>query len=101
MPINTGVIICEEYEEAIKAIFKSVDTKENVYGIKSVVVTLKGKKPEDFIEELVHSISFIKNINDDFNESPTNFIVMDSGTKFKRFLTQNSSHKLSWKKFKG
>ena len=49
VPINTGVIIYEEWEEAIKAIFKSVDTKENVYGIKSVVVTLKGKKPEDFI----------------------------------------------------
>ena len=44
MPINTGVIICEEYEEAVKAIFKSVDAKENVSEIKSVVVTLKGKK---------------------------------------------------------
>ena len=48
MPINTGVIICEEYEEAIKAIFKSVDTKESVYGIKSVVLTLKGKKTRRF-----------------------------------------------------
>ena len=39
-------------------------------------------------EELGHSISFIKNINDDFDEFLINFIVMGSNTKFKRFLTK-------------
>ena len=41
-------------------------------------------------EELGHSISFIKNINDDFDEFLINFIVMGSNTKFKRFLTQEN-----------
>ena len=39
-------------------------------------------------ESLGHSISFIKNIEDDFDEFLTNFIVMGSNTKFKRFLTE-------------
>ena len=39
-------------------------------------------------EELGSSISFIKNIDDDFDEFLTNFIVMGSNTKFKRFLTE-------------
>ena len=39
-------------------------------------------------ESLGHSISFIKNIEDDFDEFLINFIVMGSNTKFKRFLTE-------------
>ena len=39
-------------------------------------------------EKLGHSISFIKNVEDDFDEFLINFIVMGSNTKFKRFLTQ-------------
>ena len=45
MPINKGIIICEEYEETIKIILKSVDAKENEAEIKSIVTDLKGKKP--------------------------------------------------------
>ena len=56
--------------------FKSVDAKEKESEIKSVVTAFKDKKPEDVIEQLVNSISFIKNINEDFYESLTNFIVM-------------------------
>ena len=41
-------------------------------------------------EELGSSISFIKNIDDDFDEFLTNFIVMGSNTKFKRFLAQEN-----------
>ena len=39
-------------------------------------------------ESLGSSVSFIKNINDDFDEFLINFIVMGSNTKFKRFLTK-------------
>ena len=39
-------------------------------------------------EELGHDISFIKNIEDDFDEFLINFIVMGSNTKFKRFLAE-------------
>ena len=41
-------------------------------------------------ELLGHSISFIKNIEDDFDEFLINFIIMGSNTKFKRFLTQEN-----------
>jgi hypothetical protein len=41
-------------------------------------------------EALGHSISFIKNIGDDFDEFLIHFIVMGSNTKFKRFLTQEN-----------
>ena len=41
-------------------------------------------------ESLGHSISFIKNIEDDFDEFLINFIVMGSNTKFKRFLTEEN-----------
>jgi len=41
-------------------------------------------------EELGHSISFLKNIEDDFDEFLIHFIVMGSNTKFKRFLTQEN-----------
>jgi hypothetical protein len=39
-------------------------------------------------EELGHSISFIKDIDDDFDEYLLNFIVFGSNSKFKRFLEQ-------------
>ena len=39
-------------------------------------------------EELGHSISFLKNIEDDFDQFLINFIVMGSNTKFKRFLSE-------------
>ena len=52
VPINNRVIICEEWEESIKSIFKSVDFKENEAEIKSAFVALKGKKSEEAIEEL-------------------------------------------------
>ena len=39
-------------------------------------------------EALGSSISFLKNINDDYDEFLINFIVMGSNTKFKRFLLQ-------------
>ena len=45
------VIVCEECEETIKDIFKSVGGKENEPEIKSVFAVLKGKKPEDVLEE--------------------------------------------------
>ena len=41
-------------------------------------------------ELLGHSISFLKNIEDDFDEFLINFIIMGSNTKFKRFLTQEN-----------
>ena len=41
-------------------------------------------------EALGHSISFLKNIGDDFDEFLIHFIVMGSNTKFKRFLTQEN-----------
>ena len=41
-------------------------------------------------ESLGSSVSFIKNINDDFDEFLINFIVMGSNTKFKRFLTKEN-----------
>ena len=44
-------------------------------------------------EKLGHSISFIKNIEDDFDEFLIHFIVMGSNTKFKRFLTQEKVDK--------
>ena len=39
-------------------------------------------------EELGHAISFIKDIDDDFDEYLLNFIVFGSNSKFKRFLEQ-------------
>ena len=39
------VIVCEECEETIKDIFKSVGGEENGAGIKSIFAVLKGKKP--------------------------------------------------------
>ena len=39
-------------------------------------------------EELGHSISYLKNIEDDFDQFLINFIVMGSNTKFKRFLAE-------------
>ena len=39
-------------------------------------------------EELGYSISFVKDIDDDFNEYLLNFIVFGSNSKFKRFLEQ-------------
>ncbi len=39
-------------------------------------------------ESLDNSISFIKNIEDDFDEFLINFIVLGSNTKFKRFLDE-------------
>ena len=41
-------------------------------------------------ETLGPSISFIKNINDDYDEFLINFIVMGSNTKFKRFLAKEN-----------
>ena len=41
-------------------------------------------------EQLGHSISFLKSIEDDFDEFLINFIIMGSNTKFKRFLTQEN-----------
>ena len=38
-------------------------------------------------EELGHAISFVKDIDDDFDEYLLNFIVFGSNSKFKRFLT--------------
>ena len=38
--------------------------------------------------ELGHSISFLKDIDDDFDEYLLNFIVFGSNSKFKRFLSQ-------------
>ena len=39
-------------------------------------------------EELGHSISFIKNIDEDFDNYLLNFVVFGSNSKFKRFLTE-------------
>ena len=39
-------------------------------------------------EELGHSISYLKNVEDDFDQFLINFIVMGSNTKFKRFLAE-------------
>ena len=39
-------------------------------------------------EDLGPSVSFLKNINDDYDEYLISFIVMGSNTKFKRFLTK-------------
>ena len=39
-------------------------------------------------ESLGSSVSFLKNIDDDYDEFLISFIIMGSNTKFKRFLTQ-------------
>ena len=41
-------------------------------------------------EELGHGISFVKNIDDDFDEYLLNYIVFGSNSKFKRFLIQEN-----------
>ena len=41
-------------------------------------------------EELGHAISFVKNIDDDFDEYLLNYIVFGSNSKFKRFLIQEN-----------
>ena len=41
-------------------------------------------------ELLGSSVSFLKNINDDYDEFLISFIVMGSNTKFKRFLTKEN-----------
>ena len=79
--------------------FKSVDAKEKESEIKSVVTAFKDKKPEDVIEQLVNSISFIKNINEDFYESLTNFIIMGNGTSFP-IKSKNKLNGISFEKNK-
>ena len=44
-------------EDAIKAVLKSVGTKENAAEIKNVADALKGKKPEDVIAEGMKKLS--------------------------------------------
>ena len=41
-------------------------------------------------EELGHAISFVKNIDDDFDEYLLNYIVFGSNSKFKRFMIQEN-----------
>ena len=41
-------------------------------------------------EQLGSSVSFLKNINDDYDEFLISFIVMGSNTKFKRFLSNEN-----------
>ena len=41
-------------------------------------------------EQLGSSVSFLKNINDDYDEFLISFIVMGSNTKFKRFLSKEN-----------
>ena len=41
-------------------------------------------------EELGHAVSFVKNIDDDFDEYLLNYIVFGSNSKFKRFLIQEN-----------
>ena len=41
-------------------------------------------------EELGHGISFVKNIDDDFDEYLLNYIVFGSNSKFKRFVTEEN-----------
>ena len=81
---NTNIIYAID-EENKKCVDCGAPNPTKVSINNGVIICEKCSKEH---ESLGHSVSFLKNIEDEYDQFLINFIVLGSNTKFKRFLVQ-------------